>query len=104
MLTKSEYELLMDIRELPNDGFPEQECPAYIEWARVFELITLGYMERATLSLPGDDPQYPEGRSWCRISALGYHLIEEYENHLVERKSDLVSSLLGNVISAMPKR
>lgn len=103
MLTKREYELLKDIEELPNHGFPETECPSYLHWPDVAQIITLGYMEYATLSLPGDDPRFPEGRSWVRISANGYHLIEEYEERLSERKLETAASVVGHIVSAVTK-
>lgn len=103
MLTKSEYDILMDIKELPSHGFPEGECPPYISWPKVCELIQLGYMEEAMLALPGDDPAFPNGRSWFKISALGYHLIEEYEEELSKRKFDAISSIAGHIVSAFKK-
>lgn len=103
MLTKSEYDILMDIMELPNHGFPENECPSYIEWSKVSQAITLGYMEKAALSTPGDDPNYPEGRSWYKISDQGYHLIEEYQEYLAKSKLDALSTVVGHVISSVTK-
>ena len=103
MLTRREYELLKDIDELDIHGFPECECPAYIPWIEAARMIDLDYLEYAALSCPGDDPRFPEGRRWIRISALGYHLIDEYEERLSERKLETVASVVGHVVSAVTK-
>ena len=103
MLTKSEYDILMDIAELPRHGFPEGDCPSYISWPKIAGIVSLGYMEKATLALPGDDPGFPDGRSWYRISPLGYHHIEEYEEKSGERKFQMLSTALGHVISIVAK-
>lgn len=103
MLTKSEYDILMDIMELPSHGFPEGECPSYISWPKVSEIINLGYMEEAMLALPGDDPAFPKGRSWFKIAALGYHLIEEYEENQSKRKLEALGAIVGQAVSALKK-
>lgn len=82
MLSAKDYKLLCSVRELPDEGFPEDRIPEFVPYAHMKYLIHKGFLEYNTLVPEGKEEIFPDGYRSVNLSYAGHDAISAFEKQL----------------------
>lgn len=101
MLTKNFYDDLQAISQLPNEGYEEDKCPAFLSWNHERYLLKREYLEYHTLVPPGKEEAYPVGYRMVVVSPLGYYALEQYAEQKAKEKRETVQFAVTAILAVL---